>query len=172
MGSEREYHGPTWVPSSTRIKKRGLIRSNLREFGADFSMTCRQWANSPLTRLRSAPLELLLQPSLENRRWGFRKARGGVWNGRAAYFLGGGFRSRSPRSISSGGPAPRKRRLSPWDTPVGHLRAQDRTISEIADILSVSRRLVHKTAANHRPIDGVTTARIDAQNFVCKSNDC
>jgi hypothetical protein len=166
MGSEREYHGPTWVPSSTRIKKRGLIRSNLREFGADFSMTCRQWANSPLTRLRSAPLELLLQPSLENRRWGFRKARGGVWNGRAADFWG------AFAVDPLGGPAPRKRRLSPWDTPVGHLRAQDRTISEIADILSVSRRLVHKTAANHRPIDGVTTARIDAQNFVCKSNDC
>jgi len=41
---------------------------------------------------------------------------------------------------------------------VSRLRAQGRTIREIADILGVSRSLVHKTLANRRQIDGATTA--------------
>ena len=33
-----------------RTKTHGLVQSNLREFGPDFSMTCRHRANSPLIR--------------------------------------------------------------------------------------------------------------------------
>ena len=41
---------------------------------------------------------------------------------------------------------------------VGRLRAQGRTIREIADSLGVSRSLVHKTLANREPVCGAITA--------------
>ena len=73
-----------WGTGATRAdgctKSHGLIRPNLRELGADFSMTCRHRRNSPLIHRRRTLVALLAQRRPKHRLWSFRKARASLWN--------------------------------------------------------------------------------------------